>query len=154
MTTHADIQRRLLTPTDTWTYLLEINHPAVGEPVRLCVDTAPFTHLGKQYMPIAAQINLPKDESGQVASASITLDNVNKTLTRIVESTNGLGGSTVDLKVVYRQTPDVTEYESNFDLTNITMNKTTLTATLSYDRIMDRISAPLTYRPTIFKALI
>lgn len=153
MTTHADIQRRLLSPTDLWTYLLEINHSALSEPIRLCVDTAPFIHLGKQYMPIAAHVSLPRDEAGQVASATITLDNVNKTLARIVEDTHGLRGSTCNLMVVYRQTPDAIEYESNFDLTNIAMNKTSFTATLSYDKIMDRLSAPLTYRPPVFKAL-
>ena len=146
-TTDAKIQQNLLTPTDQWVFLLEFSHTALASPILFVVDTSPIIHLGAKYAPMAARLTLPRDEQNQVASASLTLDNVTQTIARIIEDTGGFRGVVVTVKMVYRSRPDIVELDHEFDLLDIQMTPTVVSGTLSYNKIMDLTVAPMSYRP-------
>lgn len=147
-TPEAKLQQNLLSPTELQVFLLEIAHAALSEAVRIVVDNAPINHLGKQYMPVAARLTLPKDEQNQVASANLSIDNVSRTLTKIVEETGGLRGVTVNVKMIYRERPDIVELEHEFDWLDISLSPRLLSGTLSYNKIMDLPATPMSYRPS------
>ena len=147
-TAHARQQQHLLSPTDLWVVLLEVLHPALADPVRLVVDTKPLTHQGQIHSPIAATLKLPADNEGDRPSVTLTMDNVGRSLMRIVEDTHGLHGAKVRMVQVYRSRPDIVEQERTLDMQDIKATQTSFSATLNYDDVLDLPSTPLTYRPT------
>jgi hypothetical protein len=145
---HARQQQRLLSPTDLWVVLLEVIHTALAQPVRMVVDTQELVSNGNRYMPIGASLELPQDQEGSYPSARITIDNVGRSLMRIVEDTHGLRGAKVRIMQVYRSRPNVIEQEYLMDTKDITVDQQSFSTALSYDDVLDRPSTPLTYRPT------
>lgn len=145
---HARQQQRLLSPTDLWVVLLEVRHGALPQPVRMIVDSQGITHRGNTYQPIAATIEFAKDSEGERPSARLILDNVGRSMMRIVEDTYGLVGATVRMVQVYRSRPDVIEQEMTYDMQDVTATQKEFSATLNFDNVLDLLSVPLTYRPT------
>lgn len=147
-TAHARQQQHLLSPTDLWVMLLEVIHPALAAPVRLVVDTQELTHLGNRYSPMAASIQLPADNEGDRPSVTLAMDNVGRSMMRIVEDTHGLHGAKVRMIQIYRSRPDIVEQERTLDMQDIRATQSSFSATLSYDNVLDMPSTPLTYRPS------
>ena len=147
-TSHARQQQNLLSPTDLWLMLLEINHSALAAPLRFAVDSQELVSQGNTYAAIGARIELPDDQDTQYPRAQIVIDNVGRSLMRILEDTHGMRGATVKLIQVYRSRPDIWEQEIEMDMRDITATQSTVSAQLSFDNVFDRPSVPLTYRPT------
>ena len=148
-TAYAKQQQHLLSPTDVWVVLLEINHPAAPtEPIRFVVDPQPLTSNGNEYMPIAARLEFPDDVDGTRPSARVSIDNVGRSLMRIIEDTHGMRGATVTLSQIYRSRPDVVEQSITLDVQEINVTQTVFSMTLAFEAQMDAPSVPLTYRPS------
>lgn len=147
-TAHAREQQHLLSPTDLWVIALEVIHPALADPVRLVIDTQELTIQGNQHLPMAAAVELPADNEGDRPSVTLRMDNVGRSLMRIVEDTHGLHGAKLRMMQVYRSRPDIIEQERTMDMQDIKATQSTFTATLNYDNVLDMPSVQLTYRPT------
>jgi hypothetical protein len=145
---HAKQQQRLLSPTDTWVVLLQLIHTGLSNPVCMVVDTVPIVSNGDTYMPIGAALELPSDDEGSHPSARITIDNVGRSLMRIVEDTHGLRGAQIRIMQVYRSRPNIIEQEYTMDAQDISVDQKSFSCALSYDNVLDRPSTPLTYRPS------
>jgi hypothetical protein len=145
---HARQQQHLLSPTDLWVMALEVIHPALPLNVRLVVDTEPLVHLDQIYSPMSASIQLPADNEGDRPSVTLTMDNVGRTMMRIVEDTHGLHGAKVRMMQIYRSRPDIVEQERTLDMQDIKATQNSFSATLTYDNVLDLPSVPLTYRPS------
>ena len=146
--THAKQQQRLLSPTDQWVVLLEVSHAALAQPVRMVVDSQEIVSNGNTYLPVAAQIEFPEDQDTQYPKARISIDNVGRSLMRILEDTYGLRGAKMKLLQIYRSRPDVIEQSITLEMKDITVTQTTVSASLSFDNVFDAPSTPLTYRPS------
>lgn len=145
---YAKQQQRLISPTDLWVVLLQVIHTALTKPVCMVVDTQEITSNGDIYMPIGAELELPSDNEGSHPSARITIDNVGRSLMRIVEDTHGLRGAKIRIMQVYRSRPNMIEQEYIMDAEDISVDQTSFSCSLSYDNVLDRPSTPLTYRPS------
>lgn len=144
---HAIQQQRLLSPTDLWVMALEVTHPAIADPLRFVIDTQELISNGNVYGPVGASLELPTDSEGDKPSATLQLDNVGRSMMRIVEDTHGLRGAQVRLLQIYRSRPDVIEQERTLDMHDISATQSTFSASLTYDNVLDMPSTPLTYRP-------
>jgi hypothetical protein len=128
--------------------LLEVIHSALPQPMRFVVDTVTITSNGHDHMPIAASLSFPDDYEGRAPSARLTLDNVGRPLSRVLEDTYGLRGAKLRMQQVYRGRPDVVEHELLLDMKEIACTPKAFTCTLSYDNILDLVGTPMSYRPS------
>ena len=71
------------------TFALEIEHPAITEPVRVVADTVEHTVEGNRYVPLAFHARVPQAKEGEVRTAVLRIDNVGRELMRWVEASQG-----------------------------------------------------------------
>lgn len=126
--------------------LLEINHAALAEPIRVVNDNQDLTSNGNLYIALPFNITLPDDFSEQIPRATLAIDNIGRELTQWLEASAGARGATVTVRLAMRDTPNVYEMELTMGLNNIAIDWLTVSGSLGYEDILNRPAVALTYR--------
>ncbi|MCE2493594.1 MAG: DUF1833 family protein [Alphaproteobacteria bacterium] len=71
------------------TFALEIEHPAITEPVRVVADTVEHAVEGNRYVPLAFHARVPQAKEGEIRTAVLRIDNVGRELMQWVEASRG-----------------------------------------------------------------
>jgi hypothetical protein len=127
--------------------LLEISHPALGEPLRFVNDTDALVHQGQTYIAAPFRYVLPDDFEGQLPRAQLQIDNVGRELTDWLEATEGGAGAGVRMLQVLRSDPDVVEWEVQLELQGVLMDVFTVSGQLGFEDVLNRPACALSYRP-------
>ncbi len=126
--------------------LLQIDHAALAEPIRVVCDNQALTSQGEIYVAFAFDIALPDDFSGRLSKAVLSLDNVGRELTRWLEASGGGRGATCTIRLVRRAAPDIIEYETTLELANLHIGWLKVSGELGYEDLLNRPAVQLQYR--------
>lgn len=127
--------------------MLEINHAALPEVVRVVNDTQDITSNGELYLACPFRCELPDDFEGQAPRARLAVDNVGRDLMYWIETSGGGQGSTVKFIQVMRSRPDQIEWSITMNLYNVVANFKEVSGDLGFDNLFGRPSIAMTYRP-------
>jgi len=130
-------------------FLVEINHDTFFDTIRLCDYIEDIESNGNTFTAIGMKVMLPSDtDNSSSLGATLTIDNVGRTLVNALEDSNGLPGAKVTLSQIILSEPDDIVMPITFNLVNITMDMTSVTGTLTKDDIANSKSVNLLYTPS------
>jgi len=127
--------------------LLEISHPSLTDPARIVNDNQDLTHNGNVFTALGFRYKLPDDLKAGQPRATLSIDNVGRDLTQVIESTAGGRDADVRMLLVLRSDPDVVEWETTMQFKGTSMTTPEITGQLGHDDILKKSGVPLTYRP-------
>lgn len=127
--------------------LMEINHPALSNPVRVVNDTQDITSNEKLYIACPFRYVLPDDFEGQIPKARISIDNVGRDLMYWIEASNGGNGSVVTFKQIMRSRPDLIEAEMEMQLQSVSATMKEISGELGYENLLSKPAVAMHYRP-------
>lgn len=127
--------------------LLEINHVALTQPVRVVNDMQDLTSNGNLFIACPFRYVLPDDFENQLPKAKLAVDNVGRDLMHWIETTSGGQNSTVKMMSVMRSRPDLIEWSSTMNLYNVQATMKEITAELGFDNMFAKPAVALQYRP-------
>jgi len=127
-------------------FIVEINHSTFATPVRFCGNNKNILSNGNEYIAIGMKVQVPSDsDSSADLAATITIDNIGKTLVGPLESTGGLAGATITLGQILLSNLDSVVMQATFNLVNITMTVANVTGTLTRPDIANSKSVFMMY---------
>jgi hypothetical protein len=132
--------------------LLEINHEALATPLRFCNDAVAVVSNGNRYEPWPFQVKLPTDDPEQEPRASITISNVDLSVTMALDQLPSK--PTMTLSVVTLTNPDFAEYgPMTFDVAHQEGDARSLTLQLVLQNLDQEPYPSLSFTPQRFPAL-
>lgn len=127
-------------------YLLTIDNTILSNPIRLVRDNCDIVSNGLTYTSCGFDLVIPDEKAKEASKASISINNISRTLTRYFEQLQGGGSNTTALiQIITRSTPDVVEVSYDMDLDNVTITKKTITANLTFDRVLQKRACNVIY---------
>ena len=134
-------------PADRLLTALEIDHPAVAQPVRVINDTANREIEGNDYAALRFDARLADDVDGQVPQAELAIDNVGRELTQWIEAAGGGIGATVRVMLVLDIDDPPVEWEVTLDVAGMSVGQERVTARLGFDPLLGRAAVALRHDP-------
>ena len=133
--------------------LLEIDHPTLSEPIRLVNDIEAIHSNGFDYVPCPYNINLINDAESERPKVTLSISNIGKELTNLIEKTQGARVAKVSLKLIQKSLQNNIEYEIELDFLNIAVTPFEVTGELSLESILDKKAIGEVYSPLRFAGL-
>lgn len=140
-------------------FLLTISHRDLTEPIRVSSDatvrlretqeTVVYGTIsnGKEYLYAGFEAALLEDKASSIPQVQISIPNAHRSIIEAIESM-GSGPVACDLQLVYADTPDVVEIDvKGLELTQITYDETSITATISRDLLFNEPFPARTFTP-------
>jgi hypothetical protein len=128
--------------------LLQINHPALTNPIRVINDTLNLTSNGFEYIAFPFEVTLPDDFENKLPKATLSINNVGKDLMFWIESTAGGQGSTATFSQVMRSRPNQIEWSISMSLFNVMATNLDVSAELGFENLFAKPAVSIQYRPT------
>lgn len=133
--------------------LIEIDHPALAQPHRVCNDNSDIVSNGNTFTACAFNIAFPDDTAGSMPRAPFSIDGIDGVLRQWMDASLGGRGATMRMMQVMRGTPNIIEQEFTLDLINTKMNMEAISGELGYENVLDLQALPATYTPEITPTL-
>ena len=133
--------------------LIEIDHATLSEPIRLVNDFEAIRSNGFDYIPCPYNINLINDAENERPKVTLSISNIGKELTNLIEKTQGARGAKVSLKLIQKSVPNNIDYNVEMDFLNIAVTAIDVTGELSLDSILDKKAVAEFYTPVRFAGL-
>jgi len=127
--------------------LLEINHSALTQPVRVVNDMTDIISNGNLFIACPFRCTLPDDLENQLPKARLAVNNVGRDLMYWIETSGGGQGSTVRVMQVMRSRPNTIEWEITMNLFNVEVNMMEISAELGFQNVFVRPAVHVSYRP-------
>jgi hypothetical protein len=118
---------------EVFVVLLELTHPGLAAPIRVCSNGEAVNHGGNDYLAFPFRATLLSEPEDSVPVAQIEIDNVDR---RIVEAIRSVSGEpiTATMKVVLASTPEFVEAGPfTLKLRDVSYDALTVAGTLSPD---------------------
>lgn len=132
--------------------LLQIDHPTLATPIRVCHNTEAITHDGDSYLPFPFLIDLPADRDDELPRVTLTIDNVDRSIIPAFRAITS--PPTVTMKVVLATSPDDVEAGPfEFSMREINYSAGSIQGFLSYEAILDEPFPGDSFTPSIFRGL-
>jgi hypothetical protein len=125
--------------------LIEISNPILTNPIRIVNDHKDVVSNNKTYTSCMIDVALPEEKDKEAPNATISIDNVSRTLTRFFEQLQGGPDTKVRFMQILRSQPNVIEYNISLDLVNVKVTPYKITGTLSYDNLLNKQSVTRVY---------
>lgn len=148
--TTSDRHRRAereLSPADETLTALEITHPDVPEPVRVVDHPVDQVLGGNAYVGLRFEFRLAGDVEGRAPRAELAIDNVGRPLTQWIERSGGGAGATVKATEWLAADTAAPEWEVDFDLSDVVVRQSRVTATIGYENLFGRRAVALRHDP-------
>ena len=139
-----------------WFFLLTIT-PVGGAPINLVNNNEPVTSNGVVYLPYPFMLTLPLDTGDKIPNITLTIDNVDQSLTDAVRELEL--APAIRVQLVTSAFPDLVEKDLNFlKLRNVSYDAMAITASLEIASVWARkfpseIVDPVKY-PSLFYTLV
>ena len=134
-------------PADRLLTALEIEHPAVAQPVRVINDTVNREIEGNDYAALRFDARLADDVDGRAPQAELAIDNVGRELTQWIEAAGGGIGATVRVMLVLDIDDPPVEWEVTLDVAGMSVDQERATARLGFDPLLGRAAVALRHDP-------
>ncbi|WP_337054106.1 DUF1833 family protein [Pseudoxanthomonas sp. USHLN014] len=131
---------------------LSITHPAI-DTIRIVNNTETVMRLAGEFTPYPFQSTLPTDNEDAPGTVTITIDNVDREVARLIRNLEGIPAAV--LEVVLASSPDVVEVGPfDFDIVGADIDVMTVQLTAGYveDFVNQGVPAQ-TYTPSNSKGL-
>lgn len=139
--------------TESPLILIEIDHEALTQPVRVVNDMTDVTSNGNLYVAYPFKCVLPDDYENQLPKAQIVIDNVGRELMYWIETTGGGQNSSCTFKQILRSNPDIIEWQITMNLYNVQVTMESVTAELGFENLFSKPAISRRYRPDTSPAL-
>jgi len=139
--------------TESPLILIEIDHEALTQPVRVVNDMTDVTSNGDLYVAYPFKCVLPDDYENQLPKARIVIDNVGRDLMYWIETTGGGQNSSCTFKQILRSNPDIIEWQITMNLYNVQVTMESVTAELGFENLFSKPAISRRYRPDTSPAL-
>lgn len=133
--------------TESPLILIEIDHEALTQPVRVVNDMTDVTSNGNLYIAYPFKCVLPDDYENQLPKAQIVIDNVGRDLMYWIETTGGGQNSSCTFKQILRSNPDIIEWQITMNLYNVQVTMESVTAELGFENLFSKPAISRRYRP-------
>ena len=133
--------------TESPLILIEIDHEALTQPVRVVNDMTDVTSNGDLYIAYPFKCVLPDDYENQLPKAQIVIDNVGRDLMYWIETTGGGQNSSCTFKQILRSAPDLIEWQVTMNLYNVQVTMESVTAELGFENLFNKPAISRRYRP-------
>ncbi|MEO5341101.1 MAG: DUF1833 domain-containing protein [Magnetococcus sp. MYC-9] len=141
-----------------WILLCTLSHPDLAAPIRVANDFRPagpdgarvVISRGMTFVCYPFAVELPTDDGESVPSASLAIDNVDRSILALFRSVQG--PFHVLLEVVPLSVPDVVEASHALQMADIEYDASTLKGNLSMDNLMAAYPGQ-SYTPNLFPGL-
>lgn len=133
--------------------LLEIDHPALGTPIRLVNDTDDVTSNGDDFTATAFQARLPDEPEQGLPRAVLDVDNVSRQVGDWVDQTAGGKGATFRFMEVRPDDPDTVESDITLTCRGSHWARGALHFDLGYEDVLNLAGVAVSYRPEIAPGL-
>lgn len=133
--------------TESPLILIEINHEALDQPVRVVNDMDDIVSNSNTYVAYPFKCVLPDDYENQLPKAQIVIDNVGRELMYWIETTGGGQNSTCTFKQILRSNPDLIEWQITMNLFNVQVTMENVTAELGFENLFSKPAITRRYRP-------
>lgn len=132
--------------------LLELDHADLVSPLRFVSNTESVVHDGNTYLPFPFLVDLPDDKEGQITSARLTVDNVDRQVVTAIRSIET--AASVTFLVVLASSPDTVEAGPLvFTLRNVSYNAQQVQGELIYEERLNLEVPGLKFTPELFGGL-
>jgi len=132
--------------------LLEVNHDDLAAPIRVVNNIQDVTSGGHLFLASAFDINLPDDTTDSPPTITLTICNVDRSITLALESI--ASPPTVTLWVVASSTPNTYEIGPiEFTLLATSYDVLTIECTLGYEPVLNEPFPGFTFSPEDFPGL-
>jgi hypothetical protein len=127
--------------SDALIELLEVSHPTFVNTIYLTSNSTPVVSNEITYQPMFYILQMPEDNGKVVVSASITIDNIDRT---VLDNLRRLPSAPhFNARLVLESNPDYAEYLLlGMRLQDIVYNELSLTARIVYDDILNQKAIP------------
>lgn len=139
--------------TESPIVLLEITHPNLGTPIRIVNDTEDLTHSGNVFQKMAFRIALPDDPDTALPQATLEVDNIGREMVQWFEAADWSLPTQVKIIQVMRSRPNTAEYQITMDLSDISMNKHTVSAKMGFNNLLGLPAVNVFYTPVTSPAI-
>lgn len=137
---------------EAWLTLLTIEHPTLAEPIRVTTNYENVTSRGNVFLSLPFTITWPKQRGVDAYTATLRIDNVDRSLVRTLRSIEE--PPSVTMEVVTASTPDTLEMRyTGFFLSNGQYNRTTVQGNLEIRSFASEPFPSITYTPGRFPGL-
>lgn len=133
--------------------LLLIDHSSFSAPVRIVNDTRDWVIGSDTYIGLPFLLKLPNQAQKENPRATLQVDNVGRSLTKLLEGLPVGASLTATVRIVSRATPTVVDFEFIGQLTAITVTPTIMSCTFGLDDSMRRSAVLVRFDPTNAPAL-
>jgi Domain of unknown function (DUF1833) len=137
----------LATAADYPLVLLQIDHSALAQPIRVVGDTQDITCNGNLYVAYPFRIDLPDDFGESLPRARLSIDNVGRELTVWLEASAGGRGATCTIRQVMRARPNTVEFAITMSLNNLIVTAQEVSGELGFEDLLNRPAVLRFYRP-------
>lgn len=125
----AKRQAILANASDPFIWLVTIDHSSLGSPIRICNNNVDIVSNGNTFIGFPFSIQPPTD-SEQASSASLTISNVSRKITRAIENMDT--SPVLTLSLVLASTPNTIEVNfAGFTFTDVSWDANSIRATIS-----------------------
>lgn len=148
MTSAAFIEaRQRVNDADGLLELLTISHASFSGPARLVNDTRDWVSGGTTFVAYPFKFQFPQDVNGEAPRSTIAIDNVGRDLTSELERLPANAVVMATIALVSRADPDTVEWSWTVPMVNVSVDATTVSATLGVDYLMRQQAVRLRHDP-------
>lgn len=140
--------------SEVFLYLLDIviSVGGVSTPYRFVNDFVPLVRKGNRYDPLGFKITLPQ-EGENIQGAKVTIDAVDRRIIQVLREADTMPKVSFILILASNPDGDPEAGPFIFDLSNVSYNKTSLSADLSIGNHLDGVFPRVIKTPYFFPAL-
>jgi hypothetical protein len=136
---------------EVWLELLTISHPQMTT-VRVVNNTEPIVSRGDAFGAFPFAVRLPLDAADRMATATLSISNVDRSLVDEIRSI--AGRPIVRVEVVSASRPDAVEFGPlEFELASVQWDAQTITGQLTYEPVMQQPFPAGVFDPQRFPGL-
>jgi len=133
--------------------LLEIIHADLLQPIRVVNDNQDFVHLGDTFVAMAFNVRMPDDPEQGTPRAELSVDNIGREITQWLDVSGGGKGALVRFIQVMRDVPDLVEWETTLQLSNVGQSPVLVTGELGYQDILNQPAVAWVYNKDLAQGL-
>ena len=134
--------------------LLAINHSDLAAPIRVVNNGANITSNGVLFVAFPFEVTLPDDEESTLATVTLTIDNVDRTIVTAVRSMSNDELATCEMDVILAATPNTVEAGPfNFSIKQISYDASKVTAEMAFEDILNEIYPKDDFNPNDYPGM-
>lgn len=132
---------------EVFVVLLELDHPALAEPIRVADNSEDVVSGGETFVAYPFALVLPDDDGEKLPQAAVRIDNVDRVISDQLRAL--VTAPTAVVRVVLASQPDTVELiVSDLTLQSVQIDPLSITGTLGYEDLLGTAFGSETYNPS------